>query len=40
MNKYFNSDIWDSFKISGSISTFLYISFIGVPLLALLYAAI
>lgn len=40
MNKYFNSDIWNSFRVSGSIATFLYISFIGVPLLALLYAAI
>jgi len=40
MKKYFNADIWDSFRISGSIATFLYISFIGVPILALLYAAI
>ncbi|MQF97942.1 MAG: molybdate ABC transporter permease subunit [SAR202 cluster bacterium] len=40
MNKYFKFCMFNSFRISGSIATFLYISFIGIPLVALLYAAI
>ena len=40
MKRYFSTDIWNTFRISGSVAVLLYISFIGVPLIALLHTAI